>query len=105
MQQIIAKIRSDLSIQVLIGFTLGILAGLFFGELASPIKIVGDAYLRLFQMPVIPYIVVSLIAGLGCLSIQEAKSLFINVGKVLVMLWLIIIIILILVPLGFPSWR
>ncbi len=105
MQKIIAKIRSDLSIQVLIGFTLGILAGLFFGEMVSPIRMIGDAYLRLFQMPVIPYIVVSLIAGLGSLSIQEAKSLFLNAGKVLVMLWLIIIVILILGPLGFPSWQ
>jgi Na+/H+-dicarboxylate symporter len=39
-----------LSKQVLIGLALGIAAGVFFGERAASLQIVGDAFNRLLQM-------------------------------------------------------
>ena len=105
MKKLISSIRSSLAIQVLIGFALGIMAGVFFGEMTSSLEILGTAYIRLFQMPVIPYMLVSLIAGLGKLNLKNAKSLGINAGLTLLFLWLIIIFILIVYPLGFPNWQ
>ncbi|MDJ0902377.1 MAG: cation:dicarboxylase symporter family transporter [Xenococcus sp. MO_188.B8] len=105
MKKLISSIRSSLAIQVLIGFALGIMAGVFFGEMTSSLEILGTAYIRLFQMPVIPYMLVSLIAGLGKLNFRTAKSLGINAGLTLLFLWAIIIFILIVYPLGFPNWQ
>ena len=104
MKKLINNIRSSLAIQVLIGFALGIMAGVFFGEMTSSLEIVGIAFIRLFQMPVIPYMLVSLIAGLGKLNFKTAKSLGINAGLTLLFLWIITILILIAYPLGFPNW-
>jgi Na+/H+-dicarboxylate symporter len=57
--------KLSLASRILIGLGLGVLTGLFWGELMSPLQIVSRAYLRLMQMTVIPYVAVSLIAGLG----------------------------------------
>jgi Na+/H+-dicarboxylate symporter len=46
----------SLSTQVLLGLVLGIATGLFFGEGAAAVQIVGDAFIRLLQMVVIPFI-------------------------------------------------
>jgi Na+/H+-dicarboxylate symporter len=46
--------RPSLSTQVLLGLVLGIGAGVFFGEDAGAIEIVGQAFIRLLQMTVIP---------------------------------------------------
>ncbi|MBW1876585.1 MAG: cation:dicarboxylase symporter family transporter, partial [Deltaproteobacteria bacterium] len=47
-----------LATKVLIGFALGVGSGIFFGELAAPVGVVGDAFIRLLQMTVLPYVVV-----------------------------------------------
>ncbi len=67
--------RLSLSSQVLLGLALGVVAGIFFGESAAKIQIVGDAFVRLLQMTVIPYIAVSLMAGLGRLELAQARLL------------------------------
>ena len=42
---------------------LGIVVGLFFGELVKPLEVIGQIFIGLLQMTVLPYILVSLIAG------------------------------------------
>ena len=46
----------------------GAAIGLFFGERAARLKVVADAYIRLLQMTVLPYVTVSIVAGLGGLD-------------------------------------
>jgi sodium:dicarboxylate symporter family protein len=48
---------------ILVGLALGLLAGLFLGEKAEALQLVVRAYLGLLQMTVLPYVMVSLIAG------------------------------------------
>jgi len=43
--------------RVMLGLGLGIFTGLFFGELVGGLDILGEAYIRLLQMTVIPYII------------------------------------------------
>ncbi len=50
---------------------MGISLGLFLGEITAPMKVIGDVYVGLLQMTVLPYIVVSLIASIGSLSVAE----------------------------------
>ncbi len=44
----------SLTTKIIIGFILGLVAGLFFGELVEPITIVGEVFIMLLQMPVLP---------------------------------------------------
>ena len=105
MKKLVKIIRSNLAIQVLVAFALGISAGIFFGEMTSSLAFLGTAYIRLFQMPVIPYMLVSLISGLGKLNFKTAKSLGINAGITLLCLWSIVILILLFYSSGFPNWQ
>ena len=93
----------SLSTQILIGLTLGLLVGLFFGDKASVLAIVGKAYVGLIQMSILPYMVVSLMLGIGSLSYEKAGKLAITGGIVLVASWLMAFAIVFLMPLAFPS--
>ncbi|MGK7873179.1 MAG: cation:dicarboxylase symporter family transporter [Xenococcaceae cyanobacterium] len=105
MQKVINHIKENLSTQILIALVLGVIAGLFWGEMASSLNFIGDAFVRLFQMPVIPYIVVSLISSIGRLNYEEAKSIFLKGGAIMLGLWGIILAVVIIFPLGFPAWK
>ena len=93
----------SLSTQILIGLTLGISVGLFFGDKASVLAIVGKAYIGLIQMSILPYMVVSLMLGIGSLSYEKAGRLAITGGIVLVASWFLAFVIVFLMPLAFPS--
>ncbi len=93
----------SLSTQILIGLTLGLSVGLFFGEKASALDILGRAYIGLIQMSILPYMVVSLMLGIGSLSYGKAKKLAITGGIVLVASWFLAFTIVFLMPLAFPS--
>ncbi len=97
-------LRPGLAEQVLIGLVLGIAAGVFFGETTHALKTVGDAFIMLLQVAVIPYIVASLITALGQLTLVDAKKLGLKAGGVLLVLWGIGIAVLLLTPLAFPDW-
>ena len=94
--------RFNLTTLILLGLLLGIFLGLFLGELATFLQPVGDAYVRLLQMSVLPYIAVSLIIGVGRLSYVEAKALSLKFILFLFILWMIGFIVLLLLPLAFP---
>ena len=91
----------SISSQVLIGLGLGIFTGLFLGELVSPVKVVGQIFLNLLMMTVLPYVMVSLIAGLGRLTVEDAKRLAVKGGKVLLVFWTITLATVAVVPLAF----
>ena len=89
--------------KVLVGLVSGLAAGLFLGELAAPVKIVADAFIKLLQMTVLPYVTLSIIASLGSLDAAQAKRLGIRAGAVIVGLWAVALGFAMLFPLAFPS--
>jgi Na+/H+-dicarboxylate symporter len=93
----------SLSTQILIGLTLGLFVGLFLGDKASALAIVGKAYIGLIQMSILPYMIVSLMLGIGSLSYEKAAKLAITGGIVLVASWFLAFTIVFLIPLAFPS--
>ena len=95
----------SLSTKVLIGLGTGIFAGIFFGERAAFLKVFGDAFILLLQMTVLPYIMASLIAGLGGLSLDAAASLAKKCGVLLLVLWGIGLAMVLVMPLAFPAWE
>jgi Na+/H+-dicarboxylate symporter/ABC-type amino acid transport substrate-binding protein len=56
-------------------------------------------------MTVLPYMIVSIIAGLGSLSAGQARRILTRVGGVLVALWVLSIGFAFLMPLSFPKWK
>jgi len=93
----------SLSTQILIGLTLGLFVGLFLGDKASALVIVSRAYIGLIQMSILPYMVVSLMLGIGSLSYEKAGNLAITGGIVLLVSWFLAFTIVFLMPLTFPS--
>jgi Na+/H+-dicarboxylate symporter len=88
--------------KILIAIAVGLLLGIFLGERASFLRYVADAYVRLLQMTVLPYVTVSLIAGIGSLRLDQAKTLGLRVGLILLLLWSIALMMALLLPLAFP---
>ena len=97
------KYRPSLSTLILTGLVLGISFGLFFGEMASGLKLVGQAYIGLIQMSILPYMIVSLIGGIGHLNYHNAKRLAYSGGMVLLGSWALAFLIIFILPLAFPA--
>jgi len=94
--------RFSLSTNILIGLLLGVFAGIFFGEYCARLQIIGDAFIKLLQMSILPYIVVSIIAGIGGLSFDRAKALARKAGALLLLFWAVGFLIILVLPLAFP---
>ncbi len=68
---------------------MGICVGLFLGERAQFLSVAAEGYVKLLKMSVLPYMTVSLISGLGSLDYTQARTIFVRVGGLLVLLWAI----------------
>ncbi|HEU5310560.1 MAG TPA: cation:dicarboxylase symporter family transporter, partial [Candidatus Eisenbacteria bacterium] len=88
---------------ILVGLGLGAAVGWFLGARAEPFRLVADAFVRLLEMTVLPYLTVSLVAGIGRLDSRRAKSLFLRVGAITLVLWGLALSLVLLMPLAFPE--
>jgi Na+/H+-dicarboxylate symporter/ABC-type amino acid transport substrate-binding protein len=95
--------RLSLATRIVIGLAIGILVGLFLGETAAVLQPVADIYIRLMQMTVLPYLVLTLIIGLGRMEADEARRLALRGCVLLVVFWALTLAIIGLMPLAFPS--
>ncbi len=96
--------RVELSTRILLGLLAGIGCGLFFGEHCSRLAWIGDAFIGLLRMTILPYIAVALIANLGRLSMTESRRLGWIGGLVLLFLWSVAFVTVFFLSLGFPPW-
>ena len=97
--------KASLSTKVLVGLIAGVLLGFLFGEKVAWFSVLGDVFIGLLQMTVLPYIMFSLIVNIGRLSFDTARKI-IKYGLIfLSMLLLIGVIALLLLPLAFPHWE
>ncbi len=95
--------RLSLSTSILIGASLGLLCGLFFGEYCAFLGVFGEAFIKLLQMAILPYIVVSLITGIGSLDYGQARRLASRGGAVLLLLWGLGLGVILLMSLALPT--
>jgi Na+/H+-dicarboxylate symporter/ABC-type amino acid transport substrate-binding protein len=96
--------NSSLTFRIISGLVAGILVGLFFGEKAEGLQIVADVWIGLMQMTVLPYVIVSLIAGLGQLDSGLARQLAIRGGLLMLIFWGIALLVVFVMPLAFPEF-
>lgn len=90
------------SARILVGLAAGVAVGLFFGERAALLQPVADVYIRAMQMTVLPYLVLTLIGGLGQLDHATARRLG---GRALALVALLLglaCVVIVVVPLAFP---
>ncbi|MBT8367549.1 MAG: cation:dicarboxylase symporter family transporter [Deltaproteobacteria bacterium] len=99
------KKRLSLSAQIMIGMGLGIVAGVFFGDYCAPLQIIGDAFIKLLQITILPYIIVSMILGIGGLTPEQAKLMAKKAGILLLLFWGISFAMVLGFPLTFPEWK
>ena len=98
------RLKLSLSKVIFLAMGLGLLAGLFFGEMVDFLDIVGDIWIKLLQMTVLPYVMLSLIGGLGRLDYSEALLLARKGGVMLLLLWVAVLLVVFLFPFSFPDW-
>jgi Na+/H+-dicarboxylate symporter len=91
------------STKILVGLVSGVIVGLFFGEHAGVLKVVADGFVKLLQMMVLPYIMLSIITSLGTFSLVQVKTLGFRAGAVLLGLWCLALVFMFLIPLAFPG--
>ncbi|NOQ17122.1 MAG: cation:dicarboxylase symporter family transporter [Methyloprofundus sp.] len=97
-------IKLSFSTQVLIALCLGIFTGLFFGEKVAWLHMLGMAFIKLLQVSIIPYIVLSLVTGLGSLSYEQSKEIAKKFIIILLALWGLGLLTIFTIALAFPLW-
>jgi hypothetical protein len=70
---------------------------------AEVFDLVVNGYLGLPQMTVLPYVVVSLVLGIGSLAGGRARLLFLRVGALALVLWALVSGAVMLLPFSFPK--
>ena len=101
------KLTSKISFTgwIVIGIVAGVLCGLFFGEYTGYIKWMGDAFVGLLQMAVLPFVAASLVVNVGRLSLESGFKLLKASAFVLLILWIIGIVALVIASGAFPAWE
>ncbi len=88
---------------VLVGGFAGILLGLFVGDYAHLLRPIGQVYVMLLEVAVYPYLICSLLHGLGSMSPAQAWKLFLSGWRFYVALWVITFGLLIVLAQGIPQ--
>jgi Na+/H+-dicarboxylate symporter len=91
-----------LAFRVLIGAVSGILVGIVVGEYATYLGFLGKAYVQLLAMCVYPYLIASLLHGLGKLDTKTAKHLVGRSWYIYLFAWIIVLAAMMFLSLVFP---
>ena len=97
-------LKLSFSTQVFLALCSGIFIGLFFGEKVAWLNVVGMAFIKLLQVAIIPYIVLSLVTGLGSLSYEQSKEIAKKFVIILLTLWSLSLVTIFVMSLAFPLW-
>ena len=90
---------------IFLGFISGILFGLFFGDLLSILMPLSQAFIKIWQITILPSVIISLILGIGSLKHSNSRDLVIKASQVLLIFWVIGIAIFFSFQLSFPSLK
>ena len=94
-----------LGTKILIGVVAGLSVGIFFGDVVAPLQVVGDVYVGLLQMTVLPYIFVSLVSKIGQFTYERAAQV---AGRAMIVqfgLWAVVLALVVALPFSLPDWE
>jgi Na+/H+-dicarboxylate symporter len=95
--------RLNLTSWILVGFILGILTGLVFGSLCSVLKPFSEAFIKIWQITILPSVALSLIVGIGGLKRDTAKAIALKAFLLLLLFWVICVVGYFSFQLAFPA--
>lgn len=81
--------RFGLAGNVFIGFVAGIILGLLFGDWCAALAPISMIFIKIWQITILPAVILSLVAGVGSLKRKVAKDVAIEAGLVLLLFWII----------------
>jgi Na+/H+-dicarboxylate symporter len=87
---------------ILLGFIFGALSGLFFGDLLSVLEPFSQAFIKIWQITILPSVIISLILSIGSLNHSNSRDLVVRAGQVLLIFWAIGIVIFFSFQFAFP---
>src|SRR5262249_28435546 len=90
--------QRSFSTRILWGLAAGIFTGLFLGERAVILKSAADGFVKLLQMTVLPYVIVSIVSSLGRLRHEEVHALGRRIAAVVGALWIMALTFALLIP-------
>lgn len=93
----------QLTHRIFLGLGLGLLTGLTLGERTENIRFVGEVYVGLMQMTVLPYVVFSLVGNIGRLSPRQVRLLASSGIKVFLGLWFLSAVTVVVLSTAFPG--
>jgi len=97
--------QKRLTTGILSGMALGIICGVLFGEACAPLSLVGNAFIRLMQMTVLPYIMVALIHGIGRYTLADARRVATKAGLIMALFWVVPLLLVAVMSLSFPNLK
>ncbi len=95
--------RLSLPARVALALALGIFTGLFLGERAVILQPLADLYLRLTQLVVLPYLMVSLVVRIGSMQAATGRRLAVTGAALVAASWALALLLVGLLPLTFPA--
>jgi proton glutamate symport protein len=97
--------KPPLSVQIISAMFIGLLLGYYFSVTYSVIDNTANAFVTSLQMTVLPYIILSLIVGLGGLTPSKAKNISKQSLFIILMMILVVLFFIFSTPLSFPDWQ
>lgn len=94
--------RLSLSLQMAIATVMGILVGLFLGDICQVFSSWANAYVMILKITILPYLVGAIIHGLGSLSSSQAKQILKKGFFFIALAWAINLCIVYLINFSFP---
>lgn len=92
------KLLKNLGVWIIIAMIIGIIVGIFMGPEASMFKPLGDLFIQLIKMLVVPLVLVSIISGAAALGETKSAGLigFVSIGFMMVTTVIAIVVALVL---------
>ncbi len=93
------------SVVILLSMFAGLIIGGYNTTVYFGIDSIANAFVLLLQMTALPYITLSLMVGIGSLSVEEAKGALLQSFLSILGLTIIVLAFILLSPIAFPDWE
>ncbi|MEH6556904.1 MAG: cation:dicarboxylase symporter family transporter [Oceanicoccus sp.] len=97
--------KIPLSARILGAMFVGIIIGAYTSTVFPGVDAAANAFIMSLQMTALPYISLSLIVGVGGLSIDKIGSTVRQAMLILILLMIIVLLFILLAPISFPDWE
>ncbi len=95
--------KLSLSKKIYVATSCGLILGFFFGQRCNALSSINSAFINIFQITIIPYMVFSIIHSIGSLTKENARLIAKKGGMVLLFLWGVSILYAFCLRLSFPD--